>query len=87
MKQVIINKEDIVRQLYLMPSEYLKEIESYIQFVINKYDRNKDLKNEPETLAGIWKNKGFELITDINNEINEIRSSISNQVLNKGKQL
>ena len=83
MEHLFVNKENIIRQLQYVPTERLKEIESYIQFILYKYKKSKDLLKEPKTLSGIWKNIGFEKIADIDNEISEIRSITSQQILKK----
>jgi hypothetical protein len=41
------------------------------------------LKAEPRNLCGIWKNKGFEKVADLENEIKEIRHELSDSILNK----
>jgi hypothetical protein len=40
-------------------------------------------QKEPKTLAGIWKNKGFEKIKDLDGEIRNLRKELGNQILER----
>jgi hypothetical protein len=40
-------------------------------------------KREPKTLAGIWKNKGFEKIANLDEEIRNLRRELGNEILER----
>ncbi len=68
---------DIMKELAYVPAERLNEIDSYIKFILFR-DNIKINSNdkEPKTLSGIWKDKGFEKIADLDGEINNIRKEL-----------
>ena len=40
-------------------------------------------KKEPKTLKGIWANKGFEKIVDLEDAIRKMRIELGNQIYNR----
>jgi len=80
----ILKKLEIIRQLSYVPEERLKEVESYIKFILIQSDIKFPVKEkEPKTLAGIWKDKGFEKIADVDREIKKLRAKIGNRILDR----
>lgn len=82
----ILKKLEIVRALSYVPNDRLDEVESFIKFVLSQSNGNRVQKREePETLAGIWKGKGFEKIADFDTEIKHIRKELSSKILQRHK--
>lgn len=77
-----VSKAQIIKELTLVPQERLSEIENFIKFILAQ-NKIQTAKKEPATLAGIWQNKGFENIIDIDKEIRDIRKTLSNDILRK----
>ncbi|MEO8150159.1 MAG: hypothetical protein ABI723_21170 [Bacteroidia bacterium] len=76
MKKIALNKFDIIRELSLVPASKLQEVDAFIKSVLSK-NYNAKRQPEPKTLSGIWKNKGFEKIENLEQEIAEIRKEIA----------
>lgn len=80
----VLKRIEIVRQLSQVPAERLNEIESFVKFILFQGNiKSQKKEKEPETLAGIWKNKGFEKIKDLDREIKSLRKELGNQILEK----
>jgi|GEM_PF-820552 len=82
----VLKKYAIIRELSYVPPERLNEIDTFIRFILSQSkitERNR--KREPKTLAGIWKNKGFEKIANIDDEIQKLRRELGNQILERHK--
>ncbi|MCX6579218.1 MAG: hypothetical protein NT166_03455 [Candidatus Aminicenantes bacterium] len=82
----VLTKYAIMRELSYVPPERLNEVETFIKFILfkSKTSMNKR-KREPKTLAGIWKNKGFEKIANLDEEIRNLRRELGNQILERHK--
>lgn len=75
---------EIVRHLSQVPAERLNEIESFVKFILFQSNiKTTGKQKEPKTLAGIWKNKGFEKIKDLDSEIKSLRKELGNQILER----
>ena len=75
---------EIVRQLSEVPAERLNEIESFVKFILFQSNIKKTGKpKEPGTLAGIWKDKGFEKIKDLDGAIKSLRKELGHQILER----
>lgn len=86
MKDYALKKYAIMRELSYVPPERLNEIDTFIKFILSQSKiiiNNK--KREPKTLAGIWKNKGFEKIANLDEEIRKLRQELGNQILERHK--
>ena len=80
----VLRRIEIVRQLSQVPAERLNEIESFVKFILFQSNIKTIRKQkEPKTLAGIWKNKGFEKIKDLDGEIKSLRKKLGNQILER----
>ncbi|HLP46181.1 MAG TPA: hypothetical protein VK186_27685 [Candidatus Deferrimicrobium sp.] len=77
----VLKKYAIMRELSYIPPERLNEVETFIKFILfqSKIGIN-NRKREPKTLAGIWKNKGFEKIDNLDEEIRKLRQELGNQI-------
>jgi hypothetical protein len=80
----VLKKFEIMRALAYVPAERLQEVDTFIKFILSQSNIKTDKrKKEPETLAGIWKDKGFEKIIDLDKAIRNIRKELSNQILDR----
>lgn len=73
-----IQKMKIKKNLSRMPANKLQDIEDFTEFVLKK-SKLDHLK--PVKLKGIWKNKGFEKIFDLEKEIKTIRQELGSKIL------
>ena len=80
MNPYAMKKAEIASVLSLVPPGSLDKIKEYIESFIA----------EPETegetagsLKGLWKNKGFENITDLDGELKAVRREMENSVLRR----
>ena len=81
-----LRKLEIIRELAHVPYERLKEVDTFIKFILSQCKSpTKKRHKEPKTLAGIWKNKGFEKISDLDQEIDNIRKELGTQILERHK--
>jgi hypothetical protein len=80
METDILKKVQLQNELNLLPSSKLDDVLKFIESLLSKSDIK---KAEPRNLCGIWKNKGFEKVADLENEIKEIRHELSDSILNK----
>lgn len=70
---------EIKRDLEEIPQARLAEVDRYVKSLIRK---RKSKAKQPQTLKGIWANKGFEMITDTD-EIILSRKELGKQILSK----
>jgi hypothetical protein len=63
----------------MVPDDKLDEIKDFVEFVLSKSQKKENRK----TLKGIWKDRGFEKISNIDIEIHTLRKNISNYILDK----
>ena len=81
-----LKKFEISRALSYVPDERLQDIDNFIKFILYQSNIKTDsIKKEPETLAGIWRDKGFDKIPDLDQEIKNLRKELSNQILERHK--
>ena len=73
-------KEKIKSSLNKIPEEYLNNVDEYIQFIIYK---NKGQNKKIEKMKGIWENIGFEKLSNLEDEIKNIRKLSQNNLLNR----
>ena len=75
-----------MRELSDVPIDRLQEIDTFIKFILSQgRTRAGNKKREPRTLAGIWKGKGFEKITNLDEEITKLRQELGEQILERHK--
>jgi len=80
MNTAAIKKTEIVRELSLIPDNKLDSIRLYINAVLTE---SKPLAKNNRSLKGIWSNKGFEKIADLEDELKEARKQLSEAILAK----
>lgn len=82
----VLKKFEIMRELSYVPPERLDEVDSFIKFILFQSDiKTGSRAKEPKTLGGIWKNRGFEKIKNLDQEIRKIRKELGDQILERYK--
>ena len=75
-----IRKMEISSLLSLIPDDKLNQVEKYVNSILSK---SKIISNNNRSLKGIWKNKGFDKIIDLDAEIKEVRKQLGDSILNR----
>lgn len=70
----------IKKNVSRIPHDRLETIDNFIAFLLSK-SGIQDLK--PIKLQGIWKQAGFDRITDLEKEVIEVRREMSGQILKR----
>ena len=75
-----VSRRNIRRNLNKIPPNKLKEVNDFIEFVLEKYttQERKILKFE-----GIWQDLGFEKLANLESQIRELREDVDNSLLNR----
>ena len=76
-----IKRIKITRELSFIPDNQIDEVKTFIEFLIFK--NGETIKQNSDTLQGIWKNKGFEKIVDLDSELKTIRKQFTHSILSK----
>lgn len=82
MNKPAITRQIIINDLTHIPDDRIREVDNFVKFILSQIPQTKK-RQEPQTLSGIWKNKGFEKITDLDNAIGETRNELENQILKR----
>ena len=80
MNTTAIKKVEIINALSLVPGSSLEKIKAYIDTFVTESEKSKQHKH---SLKGIWKDKGFEKITDLDAELKETRRQLGNSILER----
>ena len=80
MDKAAIKKMELINKITKLPEQKIDEVDNYLQKILLQL---KFEKPKPISLRGIWKNKGFEKISDLETEIKNIRNELNNSILNK----
>ena len=80
MQSTAIKKMELIQQISQLPEQKLGEVETFLGRILSQ---SKVESPKPISLKGIWKNKGFEKISDLESEIKLIRSELSDSILKK----
>ncbi len=80
MQSTAIKKIELIQQISQLPEQKLGEVETFLKRILSQL---KVESPKPISLKGIWKNKGFEKISDLESEIKLIRSELSDSILKK----
>ncbi|MCI5218813.1 MAG: hypothetical protein D3914_06385 [Candidatus Electrothrix sp. LOE2] len=78
MNTTAIKRIEIVNALSRVPGSSLDKIKEYIDTFVAESDKP---KRRNSSLKGIWKNKGFEKITDLDAELQEARQQLGSSIL------
>jgi len=76
MRSSAIKKIELMKKISKLPTQKIKELDKYIQKLLSEANIK---KSEPDNLKGIWENKGFEKIADLENEIISSFNSLKRQ--------
>ena len=80
MQSTAIKRMELIQQISQLPEQKLGEVETFLKRILSQL---KVESPKPISLKGIWKNKGFEKISDLESEIKLIRSELSDSILKK----
>jgi len=80
MDALAIKKMELIQKISRLPEPKIAEVDSFIQRILAKLEFEKP---RPINLKGIWKNKGFENIPDLEAEIQKVRNELSESILNR----
>ena len=80
MRSNSIKRITIQKEINLLPESRLEDVKLFVETLLAQA---RIKKPEPVSLQGIWKNKGFEKISDLESEIANIRMIASNTLLDK----
>jgi len=80
MEALAVRKTDIQKKLSILPSEKIQQVADFVDFMLSQseVEHKKIIK-----LGGIWKNRGFEKIENLEAEIRKIRQESSRAILSK----
>ena len=74
-----VKKTELINEINMLPEDKIDEVKDFVEFALSK-----SIKKGPRlSLKGIWKNLGFENISNLENEIQTLRKNISNNLLKK----
>jgi len=75
-----LKKIELIHKIAKLPAQNLDEVDEFVQKILSQVQ----VENAtPTNLKGIWKNKGFEKIIDLESVVKSIRKEIENSSLEK----
>ncbi len=80
MPKTAIAKTELKKKISLLPEERIKEVRTFIDFILAQSEMDTPKR---VSLRGIWKNKGFEKITDLGAELKKLRHEMNDSTLNR----
>ena len=80
MPKTAIAKTELNKKISLLPEERIKEVRTFIDFILAQSEMDTPKR---VSLRGIWKNKGFEKITDLGAELKKLRHEMNDSTLNR----
>ena len=80
MQTAAVKKMQLINKIAKLPEQKISEVDSFIQRLLAQLEFKKP---EPISLKGIWKNKGFEKIADLEGELKTIRQELNDSILKK----
>ncbi len=78
-----IKKIELKHKITQLPENKLDEAETFLTHLLSEEVQPK----KRISLKGIWKNKGFEKIMDLDSELKSIREELSESILKKGSEV
>lgn len=81
---VLEDINQIKKMVFKLPAERVKEVENFVEFVYTKASTGQ-MKGKVEKLEGIWEGLGFEKISNIEQEIDDIRQEVENWTSFRGR--
>jgi hypothetical protein len=80
MQSTAIKKMELMHNITKLPDEKINEVEKFVKRILAQLEV---APSKPISLKGIWKNKGFEKILDLESELKLVRRELSNSILKK----
>jgi len=71
---------DIYKELSQLPNDKLNEVRDFIEFVLS---RQQTQKKKVVKLRGIWSNKGFEKIGNLEKELKAIQKEFTESIFKR----
>jgi hypothetical protein len=81
MNSSAMKRIEIAKDLSFIPDNQIDHVKTFIEFLLFRI--GKTTKKNTHSLQGIWKDKGFEKIVDLESEIKTIRKELNDSILNK----
>jgi hypothetical protein len=81
MNSPALKRIEIIQELSFIPDNQLDKVKTYLQSLL--LTSNQPTPKNTYSLKGIWKDKGFEKIMDLEAEIKAARKQLSDSILNK----
>jgi len=81
MNSSAMKRIEIAKDLSFIPDNQIDHVKTFIEFLL--FRTGKTSKKNTRSLQGIWKDKGFEKIVDLESEIKTIRKELNDSILNK----
>ena len=80
MSVLAIKKMELMEKVSSIPEHKLGELETFLQKILSQSDIRVP---QPRSLKGIWKNKGFENISNLEFEIKKLRKRLDDTLLKR----
>ena len=80
MQSSAIRKMELSNNITRLPDQKLDEVERFVKGMLAQIPLK---QSHPISLKGIWKNRGFEKIADLELEIKRIRSELGRAIMEK----
>ena len=80
MDTVAVKKMELIQKIAKLPEQKIYEVDNFIQKILSQLEFE---QAKPINLKGIWKNRGFEKITDLEAEIKKVRTELNDSILKK----
>jgi len=80
MQKTAIKKMELINSISKLPAQKVDDVEKFINDIL----RELKLKPaKPVSLKGIWKNKGFEDIPNLESEVKSVHKELEKSILNR----
>ncbi len=80
MSNTALKKLELIQKIAKLPPQNIGEVDKFVQKILSQSQTENKM---PTNLKGIWKNKGFEKIIDLESEIKSVRKELENSILEK----
>ncbi|MDH4129100.1 MAG: hypothetical protein OEV44_10125 [Spirochaetota bacterium] len=80
MSYAMIKKIELIQKLSHIPDMKIDELNKIIDNILKE---SEEILKKPISLKGIWKNKGFEKINNLELELKTIKKELTDSVLKK----
>ncbi len=80
MNTVAIKKMTLMHEVSRIPETHLDAVMTYLESVLSDLPTPSP---QPQSLKGIWRDAGFENITDVQQELHTIRQELQDAILRR----